>query len=229
LSSLAKEHTKRTWSVARVGIAVLIGAGWLLAGACSGGGGPEEPDLGSIENGIYRNQFFRFSLLVPAEWDVADEDTEAVMWDAGHVAVSQEDPAVSSAVDGAMERSYQLLTLTRFRPDTVREFNPNLLMTAERITHLPGVRNGSDYLAHTARLLLGSPLGYSLVRPAEPRVVGGREFYRAEFRLDTSPMTIEQVHYATLHRSYALTIVLSGATPADIDRLEEIVGAIMFD
>ena len=211
------------------GLTAAIGAVWLLACACSGGGPHEEPDVGGIENGIYTNRFFGFSLLLPADWAVADEDTEAIMWDAGQLAVSQEDPALSSTVDGAKERSHQLLTLTRFRPDTVREFNPNLMITAERITHLPGIQDGNDYLLHTARLLVGSPLEYTVKRPAEPVDVGGHEFYRAEFRLNAAPMTIEQVHYATIDRGYALTIVLSASTPADVERLDAIVGAILFN
>ena len=108
-------------------------------------------------------------------------------------------------------------------------FNPNLTLMAERVSHFPGVKSGSDYLFHISKLLLGSQVQYQRRTDTFLTKLGETEFFRADFSMTLPEMTIDQAFFATKRGDYALSIVLSAATEEQMARLEEIASSIRFN
>lgn len=209
-------------SLGTVACCLVVGSIAMLLAGCSEPS-PAELDRGEVTGGVYRNSFFELELAVPAEWSVTKGNSEEIMWKAGELGVKEQAPDLGEGVDASRDRTERLLTLTRFEPGTRIDLNPNLLLMGERIDHLPGLRNGDDYLLHNATTLVND-LGYELVRPAHPVEIGGRGFHRADLRLGE----VTQSFIATLKGPYALTVILSATTPEQMRELEALAASIRF-
>ncbi|MEM8806985.1 MAG: hypothetical protein AAGF01_13245 [Cyanobacteria bacterium P01_G01_bin.38] len=186
------------------------------------------PDEAKVEAGKYSNEFFEFTMAFPDAWAIASEETTDGLQDTGADMLAGDDEALKSSIKAAEKNTYQLLMISEQpvgAPTT--EFNPNLVVMAEKVSHLPGIASGSEYLANVSNLLLQTDLPYT--PDGEPYAVeiGGREFHRADFTLSTAGIEIKQSYLATVDKGYALGFILSG-TDGTMGSLDEITNSITF-
>ena len=100
---------------------------------------------------------------------------------------------------------------------------------AERVSHLPGIKSGKDYLFHASKLLLMTQLPYEVVKEAYPAQLGDREWYREDFLINYPHMPIDQSHIAAKEDKYVLLLILSAATEQQMDALEQIAATVEFE
>jgi len=187
-----------------------------------------QPDDGEIRDGKYVNEFFGLSLTIPDGWAVASKETEQSMRDIGKENLSGDDPAREAALEVALRVTFQLLTISAFEMGAAVQVNPTLVLIAERVSHLPGIKSGKDYLFLLSNTLLGGPLPYELTKEPYPIRFAGEEFYRADFALNAPAMTLNQPHIVTIREGFALIVLLSG-TDEYMAELEEIAASLKFD
>ncbi len=187
-----------------------------------------QPDDGEIRDGKYVNEFFGLSLTIPDGWAVAGKETEQSMRDIGKENLSGDDSAREAALEVALRVTFQLLTISAFEMGAAVQVNPTLVLIAERVSHLPGIKSGKDYLFLLSNTLLGGPLPYELTKEPYPIRFAGEEFYRADFALNAPAMTLNQPHIVTIREGFALIVLLSG-TDEYMAELEEIAASLKFD
>jgi hypothetical protein len=203
-------------------LAALLAIGTL---ACSE---PESPVASGsqVVAGSYTNEYFGLTLSIPDGWFVASEDTAQFMRETGEDVAIGDDATLKAAVEASKKTTFQLLTLSEFEMGAAVEFNPNLILMAERVSHVPGIKSGGDYLFHTSKMLLRTQLPYELTKESYPTQLGGREWYRADFIIAQPEMPIEQSYFAAKQEDWVLVIILSAATQEQMVALEGIADSI---
>jgi hypothetical protein len=101
-----------------------------------------------------------------------------------------------------------------------------LMMMAERVDHMPGIRSGKDYLFHLTKAMLSSGLPFELIGESHPTDIGGGGFHRADFTADVDGATIRQTFLAAKRGEFVLGVVLVAGTKAQMARLEEMASSI---
>lgn len=179
-----------------------------------------------VAAGLYTNEYFGLTLPIPDGWFVASEDTARFMMEIGEEVAVGDDATLKAAVEASKTTTFQLLTLSEFEMGAAVDFNPNLILMAERVSHVPGIKSGSDYLFHTSKMLLRTQLPYELTKETYSTQLGGREWYRADFIIAQPEMPIEQTYLATKLEDFVLVIILSAATRDQMAALERIADSM---
>ena len=196
--------------------------------ACGVAESPDQPDAAAVSEGAYSNEYFGLTVPIPDGWFVASKDTEEYIQELGK-GIAGDDASVRAAIEASKETTFQLLTLSEFEMGAPVEFNTNLIIMAERVSHLPGIKSGSDYLFHAGKLLLMTQLPYKRIRDAYPMKLGDREWDRADWLIDAPQMPIEQAYLAVKKDDYVLVVILSARSEEQMDALEQIAATIILE
>ena len=98
---------------------------------------------------------------------------------------------------------------------------------AEKVSHLPGIASGEEYLVNVGNLLTQTELPYEAEGEPYEVEIGGRTFHRADFNLNAAGMEIKQSYLALVDEGYALGFILSG-TDDTMAQLEDITKSLKF-
>ncbi|MEL6136496.1 MAG: hypothetical protein AAFR42_03670 [Cyanobacteria bacterium J06628_6] len=186
------------------------------------------PNAGEVKAGTYSNEYFGFSMDFPTEWAVASDETAEELQDMGSDIVAGDDEALKASIEAAEQNTYQLLMVSEQPVGApVATFNPNIVVMAEKVSHLPGIASGAEYLANVSNLLTSTDLPYEAAGEPYEVEIGGRTFHRADFSLSAAGMEINQSYLALVDNGYALGFILSG-TDESMGQLEEITDSLTF-
>ena len=205
---------------------ILIAIVW--ATACGTEPPTIQPDDRVIRDGKYVNELFGLSLTIPDGWAVASKATEQHIQDIGKEILSGDDPVRRATFDASLKGTFQLITISAFEMGAAVQFNPTLVLIAERVSHLPGIKSGEDYLFHLTKTLLGGPIPFESTKEPYPIHLAGEEFYRADFAINTPSMTGTQAYIVTIRNGFALVFALTGNDDS-MAELEEIASSLQFD
>lgn len=194
--------------------------------ACRSKESPVAPGSSVVSEGTYTNEYFGLTLSIPDGWFVASKDSEQFIRDVGEDLATGDDTALKAAVESSKKTTFQLLTLSEFEMGATVEFNPSLILMAERVSHVPGIKSGKDYLFHSSKVLLRTQLPYELTKDAYPTRLGDREWYRADFVINQPQMPIDQSYFAAKQEDFVLVVILSAATKEQMVTLRRIADSI---
>ena len=194
------------------------------------GAGPQQgnPDTGQVADGVYVNEYFSVKVSVPEGWHVVSKESEEYIRDVGGNIVAGDDAALKAQMEAAQKNVFNLLSVSEFEMGAVVEFNPTFFLVAERVSHLPGLKDGADYLLHSEELLLGSQLPYQLAEGPYPVELGGRQWHRADFFINLPRMRLSQSYVAVKQGDFVLSMVLTAATAEQKAVLEKAASSIVF-
>ncbi|RLE23973.1 MAG: hypothetical protein DRJ65_10770 [Acidobacteria bacterium] len=179
----------------------------LLAGC--GGNSSGDPTDSSIEAGIYRNSFFELRFPIPDGWAIASDETEERVLETGKEAIAGNSKTLDAAIKASEKTTYQLLMLSEHPIGSPVEFNSNLVLMAEKVSHAPGIQTGADYLFHTHNLLQQSGISYQRNGEPEPIQIGGREFHKVIYQVELPQVVFQQTFIVTIDRGFALALIIS--------------------
>ena len=94
-------------------IGLLLGLVSVFIISCNNTSVTSTPDDDLISNNIYQNNYFSFSLPLPENWAIADNETEEKLSQTVKEIVVKNDPELEVEVDKAAKRSYQLLLISQ--------------------------------------------------------------------------------------------------------------------
>lgn len=186
------------------------------------------PNQGEVQDGAYTNDFFGFTMTFPESWAIASDETAEELQEVGSEIVAGDDPALKASIEAAEQDTYQLLMISEQpigAPTT--SFNANIVVMAEKVSHLPGIVSGEEYLINVGNLLTQTDLPYEANGEPYEVEIGGQTFHRADFDLTAAGMEIKQSYLAMIKDGYALGFILSG-TDASLAELEEIANTLAF-
>lgn len=186
-------------------------------------------DYGHIENGIYTNNYFNLKIILPANWVVqSKEQTESIL-DKGKKLLAGDDKKMSAIIKASEINSANLIAVFQYKLGSAVKYNPSIMIIAENIKNSPGIKNGSDYLFHTRRIMEQGQFKYDfLSKNFRKENIHDIDFYKMDARLTYMGIDIKQVYYSTVLKEFSFNVVISYITDVQKDILIQSINSISF-
>lgn len=178
------------------------------------------PDSGGVKDSVYSNTFFGFSYAFPNDWIIQGEATNAKIKELGEQRAKETHALPDAAVEVALARTYQLLTVVRRQLGTVGIMdNAMIQVVAESVGQAPAITSGRDYLqnVHDVLIKMGTrPLHEDPVKV----VFSNQKFFRLDFEQTENGQPIHSAMLVIVSKGYALVFIF---TSGDQKRVEETI------
>ncbi len=187
-------------------------------------------DFGTFEAGNYTNTFFDLMLSIPDSWHVLDLESRLEIMKRGGEIVAGENKSLKAAIKAADLQSINLLTAYEHPPGAAVTTNPGIMLIAEKVTHAPGIKRGSDYHYHAKKLMKFSRMKVSYPKEIYEQTIDGITFDIMETEITMGPgIVLRQRQYATIMKGYALMMALTYQDDSGLNQLEKIVKTLTFE
>ena len=189
----------------------------------------DEIDLGSVTDSIYRNEYFGFSVALPPDWNIQDQDTIQENSNRGQKMLAGDDKNLEATLKAAEMTTFTLFAALKHPFGAPVQYNPNISCIAERVSHLPGIKKGQDYLFHSKKLLESSQLQIHFPSEISTESLGGMDFGVMHTEIPITGMTVRQKYYAAIIKGYSLGFVVSFTNDSEKSLLQDILETITFN
>ncbi len=183
----------------------------------------------SLEEGVYRNEYLGFSIRLPQDWALQNEEMEKKITKAGSDYLGQNDSEARVMQEQAEASVVYLFTLFKYPLGTVVDYNPNIIGLAENVADYPGIQSGQEYLEHVRNQLLGSQGNFVVSNTSETYTLDGRTFHILRTDLNFMGNIVKQKHYATKINEYILLFTYSYYKNETEEELLRILKSVDFD
>ncbi len=189
----------------------------------------QEIDIGTFEDSVYSNEYFGFSMTLPDDWSIQDQQSMKQIMDSGAEIMAGDDENLKAAIKYSEMQVVNLLSAYKHPVGAPVSFNPNINCVAERVRHAPGIKAGKDYLYHSRNLLESGRLEYSFPKEIYTVPLGGMDFDVMSADLTVGQMTVHQKFYVAIIKGYALMLTVSFTEDEDESFLQEILESVAFN
>lgn len=186
------------------------------------------PDRGRLDGDVYTNDYFGLTLTLPAGWKVQGEAVKERNGAAGRKLYETGDPAARARLERAAGDTLNLLTAYEHPVGAAVHFNPAFLCAAERIPAAAAGATDADYMAVLKQTFRRSRAPVTLDRDVYTARVGGLTFSVIDITTRFPSAVGRQRYYTHIRRGYALSLVLTYLTDAQLHTLEGVVGSVSF-
>jgi len=200
----------------------------LLLPGCVPKKATDEVDFGTVEKSVYRNKYFGFSLTLPSEWSVQDQEAKQRLSEMGGKLMAGEDRRMKNIVKASEHRTINLLTAFKHPLGTPVRFNPSVICLAERVGNFSGIKSGKDYHAHGRKLMESSQMPITFAQDLTVEKLGGIDFDVMHGSIAAGGLTVQQKYYAAVMKDYALVFITSFNVPEQQSALQNILGTVAF-
>ena len=202
--------------------------GVLLLAGC-GKKASDEIDFGAVKNSVYENEFFGLHLALPAEWSVQDREMRQKLTETGTKMLAGEDKGIEAVLKNASKlQTVNLLAAFKHPVGTPVSFNPSIVCVAERVRELPGIKRGKDYHFHAKKLMESGQMRFEFPKEMSTEKLGGVDFDVMHIAISFGTFTVQQKHYASIMKGYALIFVVSFTTADEESVLQNILEGVSF-
>lgn len=184
--------------------------------------------FGTLENGTYRNEYLGMSVKLPNDWHALDDESRKEMMQAGRKMFAGQDKNLQAKLDASELTTVNLFMVYKYLLGSPVPFNPNLGCVAEKVSHLPGIKKGSDYLYQAKQLMEMGQLKYVFTKDIYSEKIGGIYFDVQDVELNIGTLKVKQKYYAAIIRGYALSFVISSTTKQEEESLKQILAVVEF-
>jgi hypothetical protein len=157
-------------------------------------------ELGSLENGIYRNPKFGFQFKVPYGW------------------VDRTEQMRDAPTDDA--KSLLLLAVFERPPEAQGQtVNSAVVITAESASVYPGLKSAADYFVPLSDVATGK--GFTVVNEPYYFSVGTRKVVRGDFSKKVGDVSMYQSSIVVLEKGYFVSFTFLGGSEDEVNELIE--------
>lgn len=203
------------------------------------GGGMDEKHAsaatkGKIAGGVYSNQFFGFTLPLPADWDVIPEADMPDLTDAAIGLMSGGSEAQRRALEQARGELRMLLVLATPRPEpgSPPERFASIVVGVLNISEMPEaerrVFDGIAFLRAMSRDMVQQDFA-RVAGEVQPLRLGGRPFHWLDIDLDLGMVAGRQRNLASVVKNHVFMISLTSTSQTGLDEAMRIVEKCRFE
>jgi hypothetical protein len=190
----------------------------------------QEIDSGTIENSVYRNRYFGLTVTIPKNWSIQSEESNKELSEMGTKMVAGENKNLERTLNAANEKQSLFLFSAFQHPlGTPVIYNTNISCVAEKVSHMPGIRRGSDYLFHARKILEMSKLEISFGEKITTENLGGIEFDVMSVVFPFGELALNQKYYAAVIKGYAVSFIISYVNEEGESSLQKILQTVKFN
>jgi len=176
-------------------------------------------DRGLVHDGMYINPGFGFSYNYPKNWVVHGDATNERLRELGKEKVAESGTS-KAAVEVALNHTYHLLTVFRQPLGTPGlDFNPAILVIAEKVDYAPGITSGKDYLLNIRALMMKAGAHHVLLNEPMEYQVAGSQFYRDSYAVEINGVQRAEAYFAKVVNGYALVFIFIGEDQKSLDEM----------
>lgn len=196
--------------------------------ACGGASPAAKLDLGVMDKGAYKNDYFGLEMKVPEEWDVQDAEAMNQIMEAGKEMVAGGDAKKKKDLDLAEEQTLNFVMAFKYPPEQQQPINPNIICNAEKLSFLQGVKTGKDYLDSAKNMMLETQMPYKFDKEVYTEKLGGKDFDVMEAVIEVGDMKITQKYHTAIMNGYALNFIITYFDDASKAEVDSILKSIQF-
>lgn len=188
----------------------------------------EKIGFGTLENSVYRNDYFKMNVELPTDWHALDDEARKDLMLKGKQLLTGQDNNLKAVVEASELNSVNLLTAFKHPVGSPVPYNPNLVCVAEKVSHAPGIKRGSDYLYQVKKLINMGQMSYVFPGEIYSQDIGGISFDVQDAEVNLGTMKVKQKYYAAIMKGYAMGFVVSFTTDEEEKSLQNILAAVSF-
>lgn len=182
---------------------------------------------GDIDDGnIYRNEYFGFSLKLPADWRALNRDEVGLAQEAGRSLLGSPDARRNAALAAAQKRIVNLLAISK-SPMGLPE-NSIIMIAAEKIVN-PAVTTRETSLATEKSMAEKASGAVRIIRPTFEMKIGAADFAGFEFELEMYGSRMRQQMFFTKRAGYDLIFGLGYSKDDDLKTLQTALQSLKFE
>jgi hypothetical protein len=187
------------------------------------------PDAGVVTGRNYTNSFFAFAMTLPEDWPVAGSEVLKRVQEAGHKMMSKAGGKETEALLEAAEPNIRYLLMITEKPyGAPVAFNSSIIFMSERLSDVPGVKTGEDYLFQVDKMLRSAQMPYQQKGAPEKVLIGGKTFYRATYTATMMGQTLVQSYATTMIKEHALSIILTAGGDDQLKQMTAFLDTVKF-
>ena len=180
-------------------------------------------DFGEYVDGVYSNTFFNLAIAIPEDWHVLDAEARSQLMRQGGKLMAGNNRNLKAALKAADLDSLNLLAAYEHAPGAPVTSNPGIMIIAEKIKHMPGIKRGSDYHYHTKKMMRMSNINVAFPEEIYETSIDDVSFDVMEMQINMGHMSIMQRQYVTIMNGYALLVGLTYQDGDGLYQLEDIL------
>jgi len=201
----------------------------LLLSACGGDKMPKSFDYGNVENNVYSNSYFGFTVDVPEQWIVQSKEQNEQLMNLGKEMIAGDDKSMKAVLNASEVNVANLLTVFKYELGSPVDYNPSYMLIGENVMKAPGVKTGSDYFFNARRIMQQSQTPYKHIDEEYTlKNLGGKDFYVMNTEIEYMGVSIYQAYYSRIDNGFALIMIISYTTDDEKDELENVIGSLSF-
>ncbi len=185
-------------------------------------------DFGAVEGSVYTNHYLGFKIPIPQGWSVQDNAAKKALLESGKQMAAGKDANLKAALDASELNSVPLLIIFKYPVGSAVDFNPSFSSVAEKVSQMPGITRGSDYLFHVKKILQQAQMKYTIADTIRTETVGGVSFDVLDATLSAGSLVVNQKYYTAIMKGYALSLIVTYSTPDDQKELTSLLSSIAF-
>ncbi len=202
----------------------------VIIASCNPGGQSKKFDYGHVEDNIYVNAFFGLEVLLPDAWVVQSKEQTENITNLGKDIIAGDDKNLKAVLDASEVNSANLLTVFKYEIGAAVDYNPSFMLVAENLNSAPGIKNGSDYLFQTKKLLQQSQMEFDHIDEQFAReVINNQEFDTMNCSISYMGFVIHQKYYTTIQNGFSLSVIVSFIDEEQRNDLEKVVNLMVFN
>lgn len=207
---------------------IVIVFGFILALSGCDKAAEKEIGYGVIENGSYKNSYFGMEIEVPQGWSVQSQAQLDAISGAGAELIAGDDANLKGAMEASQKQSVNLFAFFKYEQGAPVDFNPSLMAVAERVSGMPGIKRGSDYLFHSKKLLQSGQLTIDFPRENFTTELSGISFDVMPLTMEFNGVLVYQEYYASRFKDYVLAFVVTYSNESELTELNGYLKMLRF-
>ena len=141
-------------------------------------------------------------------------------------AALMKDANTQAVMQSAQQRTLTLLSAFRHPPGTPVPFNESLIIVAEGVSFLPGIKGGKDYLKLMQQSMAGMTIKYEFEPIETGFKIGSHPAARLRAHMHMADKQLEQESYAARVGDYVLLVILSYGDDEQRETLRSILESL---
>ncbi|WP_047550009.1 hypothetical protein [Psychroserpens sp. Hel_I_66] len=187
---------------------------------------PENFDYGTIEDGVYTNDYFKMRFPFDASWDIQSKEEMKEIADSGTEMLTDE--KTKRAVKATEINSANLFSAFKYETGFEEGYNYSILIVAENTKMFPQVKRGSDYLKEAKKMMTQTVINYEFDNDFETKAIGGKSFDVMNVTGDYLGGFFKQKYMTTIVNGFSFSIIISYDSNEQLQELEALIDGIIF-
>lgn len=165
-----------------------------------------QPDLGTIQNSVYTNDYFSLRIPVPAGWNIHDEASKRRIMQTGNEELSAAKPETAQSLNKSLQRTLNLLAFDNLNVRASGDGGAAALLVGAEPIPATQTMTVLQYMETTKRLVMGVP-GYEVVEDIHMETIGGAQCGAMTLKRAMAGVTMQQKYVGIIRKGYAIFLV----------------------